>query len=191
MAAPDWSPRGSGVRPAGPWRRSANTCARSLGYRTSSPSRSRWWGCSRARLAGLAGNDVDPSGGERSCPLELVAGDDHGRSRRRGLAQRVVEFVAGRRVEAGVGFVEQPEFGAPRHQTGERRATALTRGQRADGHVADPPVDPEPLHRRRQLGLGGTDRRSPETDVLGDREVTVEPVLVPEQTDTAPHRVAL
>ena len=88
-------------------------------------------------------------------------------------------------------LVEQPQLGAAGDEAGERGAPALPGRQLADEHVAQTPVDAEPLHRRRHLVVGGADGGAPEPDVLGHGEVAVEPVAMPEQADPRPHRVAL
>ena len=79
----------------------------------------------------LAGDDVDAAGGQRSGPLELVAGDDDGGAGRRGLAQRGVELVAPGGVEPGVRLVEQPQLGPAGHQAGQRGAPLLAGRQPA------------------------------------------------------------
>ena len=60
-----------------------------------------------------------------------------------------------------------------------------------DRHVREAAVDAEPLHRGADLVTGGADRRSPEPDVLGDGEVAVQTVAVPEQADSGADRLAL
>ena len=129
--------------------------------------------------------------GQRAGPLELVTGDDDRRPRRRRLAEQGVELVAALGVEAGVRLVEQPQLGATGDEARQRGAAPLAGRQRADRDVGEPPGEPEPLDRRLDLVARGTDRRAPEPDVLGDGEIGVEAVGVPEQADPRADRVAL
>ena len=129
----------------------------------------------RARVSGdlvdSAGDDVDRPRRQRAGAFELVAGDQHRRPGSRRLAERVVEFVPGGGIEAGVGFVEQPQLGSSGDQAGERGATLLARRQLRHGDIGDPTGHVEAVHRCMHLGVGGADRRTPEPDVLGDGEV--------------------
>src|SRR4051794_9421473 len=61
-------------------------------------------------LDGAAG-DGDGAARDGLGPVELVAGDEHGGTRRRGSAEQVVDHIAAGLVEARVGLVEQPEPG--------------------------------------------------------------------------------
>jgi hypothetical protein len=138
-----------------------------------------------------SGDHVDGTGGERAGAFEFVAGDQDGGSCGRGLAQGVVEFVPGGRIEASVRLVEQPQLRSTSDETGERGPSLLTGRQLAHHHVGQPSGHVEALHRREHLGRRRSDRRSPEPDVLGDGEIQVEPVLVAEQTHGPADRLSM
>ena len=79
----------------------------------------------RAGVGGETADHVDHPGRERAGTLELVAGDDDGGAGVDRGAEGRVELVATRRVEAGVGLVEQPQLRPPGDQARERRPAAL------------------------------------------------------------------
>ena len=122
--------------------------------------------------------------------VEFVARDEDRRSGSGRLAQRGVEFVASTLVEPGVRLVEQPQFGATGHETGERRAPLLAGGQLARPDVdASRSATPIRCIAASISAAVAPDRRSPEPDVLAHRQVSVQPVLMTEQTDVAVGRL--
>ena len=164
-------------------RRPAERCASTL----TRPPPSPWTG----NLVDAAGDDVDSTGGQRPGALELVAGDhDRGPGGRR-LAEGVVEFVAGGGIEAGMGFVEQPQLRSSGDQAGECGAALLARRQLRHGHVGEPPGDAQTSIAACVSASVAPTVGAPEPDVLGDGEVEVQPVLVAEQPDVLADRLAV
>ena len=98
----------------------------------------------------------------------------------------LVDAIAPLRIEPGVGLVEQPQLGTAGHQTGQRRAPALTGGELAHGHVGEAAGQPAG-------GEGGVDVRRgraggppPEPDVVAHGEVVVEAGGVAQEAHPAP-----
>jgi sortase A len=128
--------------------------------------------------------------GQRRGTLQLVAGEqdrDPGGSR---VPDEAVEDVASGSVEAGVGFVEQPEPGVPHEQGGQRGPAPLAGRQAGDGEVAEPAVDAGPGEGGLDVG-GAAHGSGPEADVLGDGQVVVEAGGVAEEGDLAAHRLSV
>ena len=124
-------------------------------------------------------------------PLGFVGGEDDGGARGDGLAEQVVDEVAPGGVEAGVGLVEQPELGAPRHQGGQGGAAPLPGRQAVHRDAGEASGQAEALEGDVDLLGAGPGRAAPEAHVLGHREVVVEAVGVAEQTDLGAHRPRL
>ena len=118
-----------------------------------------------------------------------MAGHHHGGAGGDCLPQDGVELVAAGGVEAGVRFVEQPQFGAAGDEARECRAPLLARAERPDRNVPEPTVDGESDHRTGDLVGSGTDRRTPERDVLRHGQVAVEAVPMTEQPDPRTDRL--
>ncbi len=126
-------------------------------------------------------------GGQALHRPRLVAGDQHGDPRCRGLGDGLVQQPAGRRVEAGVGLVEQPELGPPGGQHGEGDPAALA-GRQPSGRRLGQPADQSPALEGRldpgHVTAGGPDG---ETDVLPHGQVVVEVGGVGEHAHPAAH----
>lgn len=136
-------------------------------------------------------DDVDDPTGEVAGSLQFMTRDEHGGPGIRSLPQHTIEFVTAVGIESGMGLVEQPQFGAPGDEACERHPTSLAGRQRADGDVGEAPVDGESDHRRSHFVTRRTHGGPPERDVLLDREVAVQPVVVSEQADPRPHQVGV
>lgn len=120
-----------------------------------------------------------------------MGGHQNRRSGAAGFEKSSIEIVAARGVQAGMGFVEQPDLGATGHETGQCRTTPLPRGQTTRGHIGESTGEIETFQHRFGLGSLGADRGGPELDVLAYRELTVEPVGMSQQTHPGAHLLAL
>ncbi len=98
-----------------------------------------------------------------------MAGDDHRGAGVGGVAHDGVDVGPPGRVEAGVRFVEQPEFGAAGDEAGQRGATLLSRRKLADTKVGESSGETEAIDGSSDLGRRGADDLTPEGDVLGHR----------------------
>ena len=135
-----------------------------------------------------AAGDGDGPTGKGPGPVEVVGGDQDGGSTGDRFGHDRVHQVPTPGVEAGVGFVEQPELGTAGAQDGEGGAAALTGGQAGRGHVPEPASQAQPVERGLNGGRVGPGGPDGEAHVVEHREVVVEPGGVPEQADAAAHR---
>ncbi len=145
----------------------------------------------RLTLDHRAADNIDNPGGQSTRSFEFVAGNHHGGTSGRCIAKHGVDLVASSGVEAGVGLVEQPQFGAPGHQTSQGGTSALTGRQLLHRHSGQSIGEAHAHQRLRNLGSGSTRSGPPEADVLGNSEIGVQPVRMTEQTDTRPQLLAL
>lgn len=120
-----------------------------------------------------------------------MARHHHRRTRRGRFPQRGIQVVAAGGVETGVWLVEQPQLGAPGHQARQRGTTALTCTEARHLHRRQAARQPEPVERGGNLGLRRTHRGTPETDVVGHREVGVQAIRMAEQTHARAHGIAI
>lgn len=117
-----------------------------------------------------------------------MAGEEHRGAGRGGVGDELVDEVATGSVEAGVGLVEQPEFGTAGDEGGECGPTALSGRETGRWHLGEPTV--EPARRERPVDVGGVGSRSPrpEADVVGGAEIGVEAVVVGEHAHPPAYR---
>src|SRR5687767_1938647 len=87
------------------------------------------------RLVDLSAHDRQLPAGDGRGAVELVRREEHGRPLRGRLADEVVDEVTPGGVDAGVGLVEQPELGRPRHEHGQGGAAPLAGGEPGDDDV--------------------------------------------------------
>ena len=120
-----------------------------------------------------------------------MAGHDHGGTSGRGRPQRGIEVVTAGGIEASVGLVEQPQFGAASDQARQRCAPALSGTQLADGDIGEPISQPHARHRRLHLVGRSAHRGAPEAHVVGNREIGVETIRVTKQPNTRSHGDAI
>ncbi len=136
----------------------------------------------------MATDHLHHSSGQSGRPIEFVGGNNCRCSLVDGLSDQRVDEVSTGLVEAGMGFVEEPQSGAPTHHHGHRRSLSLASRQVADRHRAETTADTQPLERGVDAGRLTTIGGCPEADVLLDSEIVIERRAVAEQPDMAAHR---
>ena len=141
--------------------------------------------------ANLAADDLDYSGSQSTGTLEFVARHDDGCPGGGRVAQGGVEFVAGGSVEAGVGFVKQPQFGASGNQTGQRCAALLSSRQATDCNIGEALSEAHALQRRLHLGLTCANGCTPKAHVFTNGEIGIQTVGMAEQANPAAHCLTL
>ena len=119
--------------------------------------------------------------------VEFVRGEHHGCPGACRVDDQLVDEISTRLIEAGVGFVEQPQLRAPHDHCSQRGAPPLTRRQVPHGHIVKPRRYTEPVERAGHSGFVDARRSSPEPKVLLDREVVVQRCVVAEEADRASH----
>ncbi len=120
-----------------------------------------------------------------------MAGDDHGCARVDSLTKHRVEFVATIGVEPGVWFIEQPQLGPTGDQTRQRRTTLLTGRQLGDRNTSEPAIDTQSPHRCRYFFVSRPNRRTPESHILGNGQIGVQPVAMSKHPDPRANRLTL
>lgn len=139
----------------------------------------------------LAAGDDEPADSEGCGAVELMAGEHDGGPTRRGVDDQVVDEVTAVGVEAGVGFVEQPQFGPAGDERCQRGPAPLASGEAADRDAAQAVVEAETRERRlrfRGLETGGTHG---EPDVLLDRQIVVQEPGMAEEAHPPAHLTTL
>jgi sortase A len=124
--------------------------------------------------------------GERFGPIELVRGHEHRGALLHGPADEVIELVARLVVEAGVGFVQQPQLGPAGEKASERGTAPLPGRQAPDRDVPQPAVQADEGHGRGDVGGVGAARAAPEAHVVGHGQVVEQARGVAQQPDVAP-----
>jgi hypothetical protein len=113
-----------------------------------------------------------------------VTRDHDGRTGGRGCPKNSIEFVSAARVEACMGFVEKPQLGSSRNETCKGHATLLTGGQRRNLQLGKSAVETQSDDRSVDVDFAGSRQPAPVSNVLGDREIRVQTVVVSEVSDT-------
>ena len=124
-------------------------------------------------------------------PIGFVGREHHRGASPDGVAHQGVEQIPALGVEAGVGFVEQPQGGMAGHEHGQSGAPALAGRESPDGDRGEPAIEA-------QVGEGGWDLcgmaaggAHPEADVVLHREIVIEPGGVTDQPDPPAHSPAV
>jgi hypothetical protein len=139
----------------------------------------------------LTGDDLDLSTRQSPSAFELVARNHDRRSGPRGSSQNVIEFVTTVCIETRVGFVEQPQLGTSRHQAGQCHPALLSSRQRCCLQFGKTTVETESSESPIDVCVVGSGHRSPETDILRNRQVCVQTIVMREIADMALDRIAL
>ena len=139
----------------------------------------------------LSADHLDDSASQCASAFEFVARHDDGRAGSSRVAQGGIEFVACGRIESGVRFVEQPQFGTTGDETGQRSAAFLSSREPTDGNIGETLCEAHALQRCMHLGRTCANGGAPKPHVFSNGEIGVQAVGVAEQTDPATHGLTL
>jgi hypothetical protein len=116
--------------------------------------------------------------------IEFVTRDHDRRTGSRRCPENTIEFVSAARVEACMGFVEKPQLGSSCDETCKGHATLLAGGQRRNLQLSESAVETQSDDRSVDVDFAGSRQPAPVSNVLGDREIRVQSVVVSEVSDT-------
>ncbi len=122
-----------------------------------------------------------------SARVVLVGREHNGTTGCLGACEKLVEKITTLLVEPGVGFVQEPEPGAPSHEHGERGPALLSGRAPPYCHGRETPAETELLEHCSDARLSCPRRPHGEAQVLLHGQLVVEKRLVTEHADLAPH----